>query len=43
VKTEADFFRVCETFLSHDQPMLLEPFPLALKESDVMAGEGRGL
>ncbi len=39
VTTEADFFRVCEDFLSHDEPMPLEPFTLALKESDVLAGE----
>ena len=25
VKTKADFFRVCETFLDHDKPMTLEP------------------
>jgi hypothetical protein len=25
VATAADFFRVCETFLNHDEPMLLEP------------------
>jgi nifR3 family TIM-barrel protein len=37
--TEADFFRVCEAFLDHDRPMPLEPFPLALKPTDVMAGE----
>jgi len=39
VTTEADFFRVCEAFLNHDQPMPLEPFALALKEGDVLAGE----
>jgi tRNA-dihydrouridine synthase len=39
VTTEADFFRVCQAFLSHDQPMPLEPFALALKEGDVLAGE----
>jgi tRNA-dihydrouridine synthase len=39
VTTEADFFRVCQDFLSHDQPMPLEPFALALKEGDVLAGE----
>jgi tRNA-dihydrouridine synthase B len=39
VTTRADFFRVCETFLNHDQPMPLEPFPLVLGERDVMAGE----
>ncbi|HXT10532.1 MAG TPA: tRNA-dihydrouridine synthase family protein [Candidatus Angelobacter sp.] len=39
VTTQSDFFRVCETFLNHDRPMPLEPFPLKLKETDVMAGE----
>ena len=39
VATKADFFRVCVHFLNHDQPMPLEPFPLSLKETDVMAGE----
>jgi tRNA-dihydrouridine synthase B len=41
VETKADFFRVCEDYLSHDQPMPLEPFPLDLKETDRMAGEQR--
>lgn len=39
VTTQVDFFRVCEHFLNHDRPMPLEPLPLKLKESDVMAGE----
>jgi tRNA-dihydrouridine synthase B len=39
VNTKTDFFRICEEFLSHDQPMPLEPFSLELKETDVMAGE----
>ena len=39
VNTQSDFFRVCEEFLNHDRPMPLEPFPLKLKETDVMAGE----
>jgi tRNA-dihydrouridine synthase B len=39
VSTRAEFFRVCETFLEHDQPMPLEPFPIALKETDLLAGE----
>ena len=39
VTTRAVFFAVCENFLSHDQLMPLEPFPLALKETDVLAGE----
>jgi tRNA-dihydrouridine synthase len=29
VTTEADFFRVCEEFLAHDQPLTLEPPDLA--------------
>lgn len=28
VTTRADFFRVCETYLDHDQPMKLEPAPI---------------
>jgi tRNA-dihydrouridine synthase len=39
VTTEAEFFRVCELFLNHDQLMSLEPFPLKLKETDIMATE----
>ena len=39
VATKVDFFRVCETFLDHAEPMPLEPFALSLKETDVMAGE----
>jgi hypothetical protein len=39
VDTRADFFRVCEEFLSHDQSMPLEPFSLDLKETDMLAGE----
>jgi len=41
VTTTAALFRVCEEFLAHDRPMPLEPFPLALKEGDLMAGEQR--
>ncbi len=41
VESEAEFFRVCETFLDHDAPMPLEPFALDLKHCDVMAGEQR--
>lgn len=41
VTTEAAFFRVSATFLEHDRPMPLEPFPLALKAGDVLAGEHR--
>lgn len=39
VTTKADFFRVCQEFLDHDQPMPLEPYLLPLKETDLMAGE----
>ena len=39
VTTAADLFRVCEEFLDHDRLMPLEPFPLALKDTDLMAGE----
>jgi len=39
VTTQKEFFRVCEEFLNHDRPMPLDPFPLKLKETDVMAGE----
>jgi tRNA-dihydrouridine synthase B len=39
VATKADFFRVCEAFLNHDELMPLDPLPLTLKETDVMAGE----
>ena len=39
VTTEAEFFRVCEAFLDHDEPMALEPFAIPLKETDVLAGE----
>jgi tRNA-dihydrouridine synthase B len=41
VTTTAELFRVCKEFLDHDRPMPLEPFPLALKEGDLMAGEQR--
>jgi nifR3 family TIM-barrel protein len=39
VTTTADLFNVCEEYLNHDRPMPLEPFPLALKDGDLMAGE----
>lgn len=38
VSTEQEFFRVCEAYLDHDGPMLLEPYSLELKATDVMAG-----
>jgi len=37
VTTKADFFRVCGTFLDHDQPMPLEPFALAANKTEVEA------
>ncbi len=37
--TETEFSRLCEAHLNHDRPMPLEPFPLGLKDTDVMAGE----
>jgi nifR3 family TIM-barrel protein len=39
VTTEAEFFQVCERFLDHDRRMPMEPFPLKLKETDLMATE----
>lgn len=39
VATREEFFRICKEFLDHDQPMSLEPFQLALKETDLLAGE----
>ena len=41
VTTERDFFAVCAEFLEHAEAMPLEPFTIALKERDVMAGETR--
>ncbi len=38
VTTAGEFFLVCEGFMDHDRPMELNPFSLALKETDVMAG-----
>jgi tRNA-dihydrouridine synthase B len=39
VTTHADLFRVCESYLQHDSPLPLEPFPLTLSPQDVLAGE----
>ena len=39
VTTEAEFFAACEEHLAHDRPMPLEPFAIALKEGDCLAGE----
>lgn len=41
VSTKGDFFKVCEDFLNHDQPMPLKPFQLDLKEADLLSGEHR--
>ena len=38
VNTRADFFRVCETFLNHDQPLPLEPFGHPATASEREAG-----
>jgi tRNA-dihydrouridine synthase len=37
VTTEHDFKDVCRHWLDHDQPMRLEPLPIALEAHDVMA------
>jgi hypothetical protein len=39
--TCAEFFALCRQFLDHDEPMPLEPFAIALKPTDVMAGAMR--
>jgi tRNA-dihydrouridine synthase len=39
VATEIELFNVCTEYLDHDQLMPLEPFPLELKDTDVLAGE----
>jgi tRNA-dihydrouridine synthase B len=39
--TRAEFFTLCHTFLDHDSPMSLEPFAIALKPTDTMAGAMR--
>jgi tRNA-dihydrouridine synthase len=39
--TRADLFMLCRKFLEHDHPMPLEPFAIALKPTDVMAGAMR--
>lgn len=38
VTTQGEFFKVCRTFLDHNEPMPLEPFSLDLKPTDVLAG-----
>jgi tRNA-dihydrouridine synthase len=37
--SQAEFFRICEEFLDHNDLMPLEPFAIPLKETDVLAGE----
>ena len=37
VAATADFWRVCEEFLNHDQPMPLEPVPAAETPLDLPA------
>jgi len=37
--TEAEFFSICEKFLNHDEPMALEPLPIAFKDADILAGQ----
>ncbi|MEO8206540.1 MAG: tRNA-dihydrouridine synthase family protein [Chthoniobacterales bacterium] len=37
--TEEEFFRICESFLAHDEPMKLEPYAIPLGKTDVLAGE----
>ena len=39
--TRAEFFAICRDFLDHDDPMPLEPFPIAFNSRDVMAGVTR--
>jgi tRNA-dihydrouridine synthase len=39
--TRGEFFALCRRFLDHNDPMPLEPFPIALKQTDVMAGAMR--
>jgi tRNA-dihydrouridine synthase len=36
VSTRQEFFRVCEEFLNHEQPMPLEPFPIAPKKGGMV-------
>jgi tRNA-dihydrouridine synthase len=39
--SRAEFFALCRHFLDHEDPMSLEPFEIALKPTDVMAGAMR--
>jgi tRNA-dihydrouridine synthase len=38
VRSRADFFAVCEGFLTHNEPMPLEPYALRLHARDVVGG-----
>jgi tRNA-dihydrouridine synthase len=39
VTTKAEFFRVCEEFLNHDQPMPLQPFALVANRTEANADD----
>jgi tRNA-dihydrouridine synthase B len=39
--SRSEFFALCRQFLDHEEPMPLEPFPIALNPTDVMAGATR--
>jgi tRNA-dihydrouridine synthase len=39
--TRGELFAICAAFLDHDDAMPLEPFPISLKPTDVMAGATR--
>ena len=36
--TEQDFFTICLDYLDHDEAMPLEPFPIPLPDTDMLAG-----
>ena len=38
-ESRAELFAICGEFLDHDEPMPLDPFPLQLQSTDVLAGE----
>ena len=38
-ESRVEFFTICGEFLDHDEPMPLDPFPLQLQSTDVLAGE----
>ena len=38
-ESRSEFFEICTGFLDHDEPMPLDPFPLQLQSTDVLAGE----